>query len=167
MFRPINDSDRGEIFVQHREGGAAFVLVPLALSNNPLRVVSLWTELEFFYDPNMSPSGLIAHLFFKIIVQFPHDDGETFETMDREIAAKYLPDGVRERVMDFVLASIDALVDAVKPTSIYRVAKVSGVPEKALTKHTLVTNRLVELGYDVAECAFDGFGRPFWLMRRA
>lgn len=167
MFSAINDSDRGEIFVQHREGGAAFVIVPLAVSSDPLRIVSLWTEFEFFYDPNMSPSGLIAHLFFKIIVQFPNDDGESFETMDREIASKYLPDGAKERVMEFVLASIEALVDAVKPASIYRVAKISGVSEKALRKHTLVTNRLVELGYDVAECDFDGFGRPFWLMRAA
>jgi len=85
-------------------------------------------------------------------------------TQDRFMARGYLPEEVVPFVLPCVSGAIGALVDAVQPTVIYRVTKATQPPDKALAKHQMVTDRLVELGFQVQDSGTDEFGRQFWVM---
>jgi hypothetical protein len=80
------------------------------------------------------------------------------------MARGYLPAEVVALVMPCVCGAIGALVQAVQPAVIYRVTKATQPPDKALRKHQMVTETLVELGFQVQDSGTDEFGRQFWVM---
>ena len=93
------------------------------------------------------------------------DEGdEVFVTQDRFMARGYLPQEVIPLVIPCVCGAIRALVEAVQPAVIYRVTKATQPPDKALAKHQIVTETLVELGFQVQASGTDEFGRQFWVM---
>lgn len=94
------------------------------------------------------------------------ETGEIFETCERDMAAGYLPVEVREYVMPCICESTKALVEAIQPQAIYRVTKAIRPPEKALHKHQLITDSLIDLGYAVTQEGTDAMARRFWLLER-
>lgn len=108
--------------------------------------------------------GNAAHeLKFEMVIAGDEAD-EVFVTQDRFMARGYLPDDVVPLVMPCVCGAIGALVETVQPAVIYRVTKATQPPDKALRKHQMVTDRLVELGFQVQDSGTDDFGRQFWVM---
>ena len=136
-----------------------WVLTLLAVSEDELKNVAVRTLLMPFTHDDVA-----AHeLKFEIVIAGDEAD-EVFVTQDRFMARGYLPAEVVPLVIPCVCGAIGALVEAVQPTVIYRVTKATQPPDKALGKHQIVTERLVELGFQVHDSGTDGFGRLFWVM---
>ena len=135
-----------------------WVLTLLAVSDDEVQSVAVRTSLiPFTHEDNA------AHeLTFEILIA--GDEAEVFVTQNRFMARGYLPDDVVPLVMPCVCGAIGALVKAVQPAVIYRVTKATQPPDKALRKHQMVTERLVELGFRVHDSGTDEFGRQFWVM---
>ena len=135
-----------------------WVLTLLAVSEDETKEVAVRTLLmPFTYD------GVTAHeLKFEIVIAGDEAD-EVFVTQDRFMARGYLPLEVIPVVMPCVCGAIGALIEAVQPTVIY-VTKATRPPDKALMKHQMVTERLVELDFEVQVSGTDEFGRQFWVM---
>jgi hypothetical protein len=91
---------------------------------------------------------------------------EEFATQDGRIASGYIPRKLRSFVLELVQISLRLLIGRVKPELVYRVTKGRDLPEKALRKHHLLTETLVECGYKVQESGTDQHGRTFWLCER-
>ena len=136
-----------------------WVLTLLAVSEDEVRDVAVRTLLmPFTHD------GYVAYeLKFEIVIAGDEAD-EVFVTQDRYMARGYLPAEVIPMVMPCVCGAIGALVETVQPAVIYRVTKATQPPDKALRKHQMVTERLVELGFRVHDSGTDEFGRQFWAM---
>lgn len=92
--------------------------------------------------------------------------GLAFYTQDRDTVRRYLDGLPHALVMPCVAAALAALIDTVQPAYIFRVTKARYLPQKALRKHTLVTDALHDLGYHEVETGTDALGRTFWLMGR-
>lgn len=90
------------------------------------------------------------------------DSTEPFETQDRQIAARLIPEAVRPRVMDVTCECLKALINHVKPQHVYQVTKLIAPSDKALRKHHMLTETLIGMGYSVLEEGTDPFGRRFW-----
>jgi hypothetical protein len=136
-----------------------WVLTLLAVSEDEVRDVAVRTSLSAFTHEDTA-----AHeLTFEIVIASDEAD-EVFVTQDRFMARGYLPDEVIPLVMPCVCGAIEALVAAVQPAVIYRVTKATQLPDKALGKHQMVTERLVELCFQVQDSGTDEFGRQFWVM---
>jgi hypothetical protein len=136
-----------------------WVLTLLAVSEDELKSVAVRTLLIAF-----THDGNAAHeLKFEIVIAADEAD-EVFVTQDRFMARGYLPDQIIPLVMPCVCGAIGALVETVQPAVIYRVTKATQPPDKALVKHQMVTERLVELDFEVQDSGTDEFGRQFWVM---
>jgi hypothetical protein len=103
---------------------------------------------------------------FTISVIALDEDFEPFATQDREMAAPYIPTDMRSAVIEIVRTALRVLVNHAKPAMIYRVTNGSGLPEKALRKHHLLTETLIEAGYDISHSGTDRFERTFWFFER-
>ena len=138
-----------------------WVLTLLAVSDDEVRSVAVRTSLIPFTHEDVA-----AHeLKFEIVIAGDEAD-ELFVTQNRDMARGYLPDDVVPLVMPCVCGSVGALIETVQPAVIYRVTKATQPPDKALRKHQMVTERLVELGFQVQDSGTDAFGRQFWTMTR-
>jgi hypothetical protein len=136
-----------------------WVLTLLAVSEDELRDVAVRTLLIPFIRDDTE----VHELKFEIVIAGDEAD-EVFVTQDRYMARGYLPAEVVPLVMPCVCGAIGALAGAVQPAVIYRVTKATQPPDKALRKHQIVTERLVELGFQVQDSGTDEFGRQFWVM---
>ena len=158
MFVPALDQVPDEYEVEGPDPNY-WVLTLLAVSEDELRDVAVRTLLTPF-----THNDAAAHeLQFEIVIAGDEAD-EVFVTQDRFMARGYLPTEVIPLVMPCVCGAIGALVAAVQPAVIYRVTKATQPPDKALMKHQMVTERLVELGFEVQDSGTDDFGRQFWVM---
>lgn len=136
-----------------------WVLTLLAVSEDEIRDVAVRTMLIPFTHEDEA-----AHeLKFEIVIAGDEAD-EVFVTQDRFMARGYLPDEVLPLVMPCVCGAIRALVGTVQPAVIYRVTNATQPPDKALTKHQMVTETLVDLDFQVQDSGTDDFGRQFWVM---
>ena len=158
MFVPALDQVPDEYEVEGPDPNY-WVLTLLAVSEDDVRSVAVRTLLMPF-----THEGHAAHeLKFEIVIAGDEAD-EVFVTQDRDMARGYLPTELIPLVMPCVCGAIGALVDAVHPAVIYRVTKATQPPGKALNKHQMITERLVELDFQVQDSGTDEFGRQFWVM---
>lgn len=158
MFFPALEQIPNEFEVEGPDPNY-WVLTLLAVSEDEVRDVSVRTLLMPF-----THEGYAAYeLKFEIVIASDEAD-EAFVTQDRFMARGYLPDQVIPLVMPCVCGAIGSLVEAVQPDVIYRVTKATQPPGKALGKHQMITERLVELGFQVQDSGTDEFGRQFWVM---
>lgn len=136
------------------------VITPFIVDGS--RVVSLDCRLENM--PDHGPS------MFEFSFGFTIDDwdgGElTHSTQDRFEVERYFNGHSTEFVLHTVCAALALLVESVQPDYIFRVTKGVKLPQKALTKHLLVTDVLLGLGFRVIDTGTDDFDRLFWLMGR-
>jgi hypothetical protein len=103
---------------------------------------------------------------FDIYVVSGSADREPFGVQDGRQSRPFLPAAIRPLVLEYVLDGLEMLIDDVGPKAIYRVTKSSELPEKAMKKHDLITERLARLGYAVTETGADPAYRTYWLMGR-
>lgn len=109
--------------------------------------------------------GVSCHEFKFAIVIFDTDTNEPAVIFDRNMASGYVGK-TRDLIMPCVCAAAKALVEAVNPHVVYRATYLARPPEKSLPKHHLITDTLLELGYETAQAETDVYGRQFWLMIR-
>jgi hypothetical protein len=161
MFTSLLDGgdDVVEVF---DDDGDKVVSMPIAESHDGNRVVSVDCRFGLGCDD----VGDFWEFSFEITVISWNDDYLPVSTMDRDIAANYIPANVRPRVMEIVCRSLRALIEHVQPERIYRVTKVRLPPAKAMPKHHLLTDLLVSCGYTVTRSGTDRWGRSFWLCER-
>jgi hypothetical protein len=143
--------------------GCLTAIVAIAACQDRNRIVSVVCELietDICEDPCWE---------FSFSVEVFALDGciEPFRTQDRQIAAGYIPEEIRARIMDIVCHGLMALVERANCDLVYRVTKDREPTENSLKKHHLLTETLVNAGYSVLEEGTDPFNRRFWIMRRA
>ncbi|KJB93777.1 hypothetical protein N826_14090 [Skermanella aerolata KACC 11604] len=103
---------------------------------------------------------------FAILVASNNGSEESFETQDRDIVKRYLPEAARSSVLEIVRRSCVLLLDHQKPAMVYRVTKGRWLTAKALAKHHLLTEACEACGYMVEQQGMDRAKRLFWLMSR-
>jgi hypothetical protein len=158
MFVPLIDDVPGEFQVVDVEGEYQ-VLTAIAESEDGIRIVSILTSLIPFEH-----NGAQAHeLKFGISVSGDEAD-EAFVLYQRDMAIGFIPKEIRHLVMPCVCRAIEALVGVVRPSAVYRVTKAISPPEKALSKHHMITDTLLRLGYIVQETGRDRFNRVYWIL---
>lgn len=136
--------------------------VAVEISQDGTRIVSIYCELT----PIELGGVLYSEFAFSVTVFALDDSYEPFETQDRHIAAAFIPDDLRPRVMPLVCACLKELVTISEPSGVYRVAKDPNLPEKAMVKHHMLTAALCAEGYVIEEQGTDVFGRRFCTMKR-
>ena len=161
MFYSVLEGPPYDIQVEDGEEEGRIVIVVLAkhFDGRVVSVLSGLVETEI--------GGMQQWEFSFSIEVF--SEGELFEhfsTQDRNIAANYIPLGIRALVMDVVCASLRALIEDANPAMTYWVTKDLNPPEKGLAKHHMLRETLENMGYTCAEEGTDAFGRRFWSMRR-
>ncbi len=168
MFAALIQSPPETVEVREEAPGTYCTFVPIAYCRQSERAVAVKCELAFTTTNGNSPvNGQFHEFSFSIVVVRPYEEEDPFETQDRNIARRYLPDECIPLVMPVVLRSLDALVARVKPKIVYRVTKMRNPSPKALKKHEIVTNYLLELGYVLLQESVDGHNRRFWQLGRA
>ena len=149
-----------EVFEEESEDRLT-VTVPLAQCDATSSIVTIDSHLaetwvdEFFHE-----------FSFEITVTSFWDDEPPFTTQNRNMAAPYIPTGIRSLVMDVVCESCRSLITAGKPDRIYRVTKERHPPEPALRKHHMLTAVIQDCGYAMVRSGTDSWGRVFWMMDR-
>jgi hypothetical protein len=102
---------------------------------------------------------------FEFAVTSPDGTIEEYSTQNREIVLNLVMPETRPHILPTVCNALEALVEEVHPSAIYRVTKSRNLPEKALIKHNLITSTLQSMGYEIAESGTDRLRRRFWVMR--
>lgn len=102
--------------------------------------------------------------WFEILVVSNDDDREPFSVQDGRRSRGFVPDAVRRDVLECVCAGLEILVRDIRPVAIYRVVKSAGMPLKAMRKHEIVTDVLMNMGYRISRTGLDPARRTFWLM---
>ncbi len=130
------------------DSGATYITLDCRLDRMPDHIAETY-EFSFSFTVSDLDGGMLP-----------------FRTQDRYEVERYFDGNTREYVLPTVFAAIDGLVDHVQPAYIFRVTKGMELPQKAIQKHLLVTEVLLDLGYHVVDMGTDEFGRTFWLMGR-
>jgi hypothetical protein len=140
------------------DGANGCKLVTIEIASDGNRIVSVICELA---EMDIEHPGIWEFSF--AIGCFSLDDStQPFETQDREIAARLIPNDIRVRVMEVVCECLKALINNVKPERVYQVTKQIRPPENALRKHHMLTATLESMGYRVIDEGTDPFDRRFW-----
>ena len=107
--------------------------------------------------------GVAMHEFKYAIIVLDNRTTTRVELFDRDLAKPYI-DPVRPLVLSCVGAATKTLVAAMRPQIIYRATYLVDPPIPTLAKHQIVTDILLEEGYEVLDAGADRHGRRFWLM---
>jgi len=160
VFIPVLHSVPGK-FTIHSDGGRTSVTIPLTTREDDDVQVALDVRLWRAYW-----HGVAMHEFkFAIVVRDAVTD-EIAEIFDRNAAADYIAP-VRRLVLPCVCSAAKALVETVRPDVIYRATYLTRPPPDTLSKHRIITDTIVELGYQVLRDGTDPHGRRFWLMAKS
>jgi hypothetical protein len=152
-----------EIEIQDDPDEAAkLIVIPVAEDKSSGFVVSVVSQLAL----TIMEDEDVSEFSFWIAIHCADGTAESFDTQDRDVAFRYIPPEVRPLVMELVRTSMAELVADGIPRLIYRVTKEAGLPEKALTKHHLLTETLENIGYFVKKQGTDFCNRHYWLMER-
>jgi hypothetical protein len=160
MFTSILKPAPYDVEVENVDG-CLTVMVAFATCPDRNRIVSVVSELaetDICEEPCWEFS-------FSIDVIALDGGFEPFRTQDRQIAAPYIPDDVRGRIMGVVSCSLLALVERANCALIYRVTKDRDPIEKSLKKHHLLTETLENAGFSILNEGTDPFSRRFWIMK--
>lgn len=139
------------------------VTVALARDADQNRIVSLICELSEL----MQGDDRYAEFAFSIAVFALDDSIEPFVTQDRHMAAPYIPEDLRPRVIQVVCEALKVLIRKDDPERFYMVTKGSDLPDKALRKFQTIREALENMGYFLTEHGTDRFSRRFWSMAKA
>jgi hypothetical protein len=162
MFLPLKENDFSFFIIDDETGLGWLVSIPVARCAETDREISVVSYLQ----PMMNRSSDMWEFSFAILVASNDGSEESFETQDRGIVKRYLPEAARSSVMEIVRRSCVLLLDHQKPAMVYRVTKGRGLTAKALAKHHLLTEACKASGYTVEQQGMDRAKRLFWLMRR-
>jgi hypothetical protein len=165
MFEPITDIAIQNIDVR-RDDVNYYTTANIAFCKETSRFVTLECELTYVTNSCDKPKSFWFHEFAFSIRCSDFLTNQAYDIQDRNIARNHIPDTAVKFVMPLVLTSLDIMIRKVKPISIYRVAKTAHLPEKAMRKHNLITQKLLDMSYSMFEQGTDDFDRPFWLMAR-
>jgi hypothetical protein len=121
--------------------------------------------LSCVLQPGEDDAGQGLHEFiFEFVILSNDDTYESFSTMDREIAAQFIPREIRGQIIDYVEKGLDMLLSTVRPHRVFRVTKQRNLPDKALVKHRRITQVLLNSGYLFYDAGIDEYGRNYWDM---
>lgn len=135
--------------------------VAIAHCNETNRDLIIRTSLlDMAHDDGMP----FHELTFEIGVLSKNGEDDPFFTMDRDIAAGYIPTGIRNEIIEIVCHCVGLLIESERPQRIYRVTKTRNTPPKGLGKHHRITGILEQFGFRIGEQGNDVFGRHYWDM---
>lgn len=143
--------------------GCLTTAVAMARSADGNRLVSMVCEL---IETNICEVPC-WEFSFTVDVVWLDGGGDDFRTQNRQMAAPYIPDDLRPKVMDVVCEALKCLVSHANCGMVYRVTKDVAPGEKALKKHDLLTEVLENTGYSVVDEGTDPLNRRFWLMKKS
>ncbi len=148
------------------ERGCYYVRAPLAQSSDDEHLtfvdVGLSPKLDQLLLEGREPFSF--HEFGYEVTRVGQYDGRVDSTMDRDIAARWLPPNFGKVVLEVVAACCRILIPIVDPNYIYRITFVSLPPANYMPKHDYVTSVIENLGYSVLTNGTDPVMRKFWLM---
>lgn len=142
------------------EEGQKSVLIPVAFCSESSCTVLCRAHL--IPCPDLEPG--CWEFVFDIYVQWMDGSQEALKTMDRTMAAPYIPDDVRGLIMPLVCTALEMLVETCRPETVFRVTKGRNLPDKALIKHYMLSNTLEQLGFSAVENGTDRADRTYSLM---
>lgn len=160
MFEPTLD-DAPPQFFEALEENANYVQYRIAYCPESDRDLLLNCVMIAYRDGD----GVPIHEFkFEFAVVSNDGAYESFRTMERDRAARFIPASIRSQIMDSVETGLAMLVEAIRPKRLFRVTKSRNTPEKALAKHHRLTRLLHRCGYRIYDAGIDVFGRNYWDM---
>ena len=115
--------------------GSLATHVPIARFGDTGRYVAIDCRLEAVDNQANIPAERRFHDFSFSISSNDPGANEFWETQERAIAARLIPDKTRPLIIPIVIASLKALLDETGPVPVYRVAKENGANAKMLRKH--------------------------------
>lgn len=149
----VADTDAGRIYVDYR-------IATCHETDRDVYVSCVLLEAEH--------EGERFHEFkFEIAVVSRDGTEPPFRTMERDMAIPYIPNDARPRILNLVALGLSQLIDIAVPRRVYRVTKAPDLPAKALAKHDLLTQVLVDHGYTIIGSGIDRFRRNYWDMLRS
>jgi len=161
VFQSILE-DHPKLQVERDDNDNYIVAIPLAVETNDQRLVNLVCEIE----PFVLDEEETFQFLYSIQIIALNDDFEPFETMESAIARPYIPNDIRDRIVDLVLDSVRLLVVKIPMSKIYMVAKEGKLPDKAFKKHARLIETFEELGFYLDIEGYDPSGRRVWTLRR-
>ena len=161
MFQPVDPGARGPFEIAALDPAGHVVSIPITVSDDGLRTVTLDVRLI-----EKSWSGVSVHeLKFLYVVQNV-ETGKPEEIYDRDKAVPYVQP-VKGMIMQWVCEAATMLIEHVQPPIIFRATFAEHPPEKALHKHQMITDTIQKLGYREPWVGSDDYHRVLWVMTRA
>ncbi|AMA58895.1 hypothetical protein BCCGELA001_23220 [Bradyrhizobium sp. CCGE-LA001] len=168
LLESPDDFDPEDHALQHQRG-CVFFSVPIAVSADgrwQTMVDAGWHE-HYAERPSLVLKPCNFWQFtYEITLLDTFGEFLPESTMDRDIAAQWLPPHSGGMVLDVVARCYSYIIRSFEPPLVYRVTNDSNLPEEAFGKYHFLTRVIENEGYDVLVSEFDREGRTFWLMVR-
>jgi hypothetical protein len=149
-------------FENQLDGPGGVISVPIARSDDLNRVVFVETLL----GPAMIDGLEHGEISFQIKVICMDESLPDVVTQDRNDAIPFIPEEIRDSILNIVCLSCAKLLGTLDFTCIYYVTKAPYLPDKAMRKYELLTEAVQGCGYVIYERGTDPSYRPFWKLRR-
>jgi hypothetical protein len=137
--------------------------VTVSVATDGSRLVAVVSQMASFLLTEDDPAYEFS---FEIGVFSLDGDHENFSTMDRYVAAPFIPHEIRSEIMLVVCESAKALIKLEKPDLIFMVTKERNLPAKAMVKYDILIDTLYACGFEIRGDGTDAAGRHFWTMQR-
>lgn len=160
MFSPVIPPVIPKYGVLPELGGYCYDVAIAHCADTDRDLIVRTSLLNAVYDGGMP----FHELTFEIGVLSKNGEDDPFFTMDRDIAARYIPPEIHGEIMDIVCHCVGLLVESERPQRVYRVTKTRSTPVKGLAKHQRITDILEQLGYKIGDQGNDDLDRHYWDM---
>ncbi|WP_271588440.1 hypothetical protein [Bradyrhizobium sp. CCBAU 53415] len=168
LLESPDDFDPEDHELQHQRG-CVFFSVPFAVSEDgrwQTMVDAGWHE-HYAERPSLVLKSCNFWQFtYEITLLDTFGEFLPESTMNRDIAAEWLPPHSGSAVLDVVSRCYSYIIRNFEPSLVYRVTNERNLTEEALGKYHFLTDVIESEGYSVLVNDFDPEGRPFWLMVR-
>jgi hypothetical protein len=123
-------------------------------------------DVSYFVLVTLAPMpGGDMELTFCLVEHEGETDAEHLYWSGKDVA-RFIPREDRKMIMGFVVAeAVRDLVQAARPTRIFRLAMDENPPPRALAKHLFIAQVIESCGYKVSSAEFR-YGRHSWWMER-
>jgi hypothetical protein len=155
-------AENADFSVEEGCDGQKEITIPISKSLDGDRIVYVVTE----FSEMLSGEQRYWELSFGFEVISLSGSFQDFRTQDRDDAAPFIPEELRCKIIGLVADSAAALVKHTSPGSIYWVTKGGSLPDKAMQKYYTILDRILPLGYEVAQYGTDQAGRRFCIVRK-